>query len=150
MQFKNGRIEEEWLGEGLQGPKSLSPILRYLLNDFEAYTVALYDWEPLLTCLIRTPEENDVLYGGHGTHLGGVHVEGRGADVRIFDESREAVKAAVDWVNARWIYDPARLEMKVALMEGSGAGSSAPHLHLQISEATYLADREPPVVESVP
>lgn len=141
MQFKSGRIEEEWLSEGLQGPKSVSPLLRYLLNAFEGYTVALYDWEPLVTCLIRTPEENDVLYGGHGDHLNGVHVEGRGADVRIFDESREAVSAAVDWLNQRWVYDPDRPEKKVALMEGCGAGSSAPHLHLQVCHATIQVVR---------
>ena len=143
MQFKDQRVEEEWAGEGTilapdgsGRPIVISSTLRLVLESFEAYTVAVSDWEPLITCLLRTPEENDQLYGGQGDHMDGVHVEGRAADIRTFDVAKDRVAEAVAWLNSRWVYDTLRPGMRVGLIEGCGPGSNAPHLHVQVSTRT--------------
>ena len=93
-------------------------------------------WDPVLTCVLRTAAENDVLYGGHGDHVTGVHVVGRGVDIRTFDVDQAVVRTVAAYVNSEWIYDPERPVMRCAIIEGEGPGSSGPHMHLQSHPST--------------
>jgi hypothetical protein len=100
-----------------------------------------WEWDFYLTCIHRSPAENDALYGGKGDHLSGVHVSWRGVDVRTMGVDPSAVLDVTTATNDSWIYDPAREGMKVALLEGGrDVGSSGPHLHFQIvQDATVPA-----------
>jgi len=125
------QVAEEWR-------RKIHPILRGIVEDAEDYAT-VYPWEFFVTCIMRTPAENDACYGGKGDHLDGVHVEGRGIDIRTRDVDEWAVKGLVGYVNNRFIYDPERPKMKVALYEPAGYGSTAQHLHLQAHPRTRMA-----------
>lgn len=131
MRFKSVRIEAEWAS-----PK-LSPLLRDILIAASGRALERWEWEFFITCIYRTPEENDALYGGKGDHLTGVHPSWRGVDVRILGVDPGAVLDVTTTVNDSWVYDPAREGMKVALLEGGrDVGSTGAHLHFQVSPAT--------------
>lgn len=137
MFFKSDRVNAEWHSD------DLNAILRQIVSEAASYASARHDWEFFLTCIHRTPMENDVLYGGNGDHLDGVHVEWRGVDVRTWGIDPGAVLDVATFVNDRWRYDPSRPGMNVALIEGDGAaGSSARHLHLQVSPKTVLTTQD--------
>jgi hypothetical protein len=125
--FANARISREW--------ELVNPLLRKIVLEATEYAAWL-GWQLLLTCLVRTSLENDALYGGHGDHLTGVHVIGNGADVRTRDQKPSVVAQVASYVNSRWVYDPTRPQMVVALNEGAGVGSSAVHLHVQVHART--------------
>jgi hypothetical protein len=127
LAFKSLRVASEW-----DSPQ-LDATVKQILLDAEdiAYKIG---WEPMtLTCIYRTPEENDALYGNDGTHRDGVHVEWRGVDVRISDVHPLDLIEVQNGVNGLWQYDPERPALMCAVVEGDGVavGSSAPHLHLQ-------------------
>lgn len=141
MRFATDRIAKEWAGAELKGA-SVVPALTGLVDDAQDFARSLYQWDFTLTCLLRTAEENDALYIGKGyhpgTHLDGVHVRGRGADIRSRDVDPEALEGIVGYLNERYIYDPERPTLKVALLEdGISAGSGA-HLHLQVHPRTGM------------
>ena len=132
--FASARIAQEWASG------KLAPLLAVIVNGAIEMGATFNSWVPTLTCIYRTPEENDALYGGHGDHLTGVHVLWRGVDMRIFDAPFRAVGTLTDWANANWIYDPARRSLRVCLLEGRVVDeSSGPHLHFQVSPATIAA-----------
>jgi hypothetical protein len=139
MKFKSSRIESEW-----NDPR-LSVMLKQIVEEAEAYARARHDWEFTLTCLMRTPKENDAQYYNDGSHLTGVHVVWRGGDIRTRDVDPSAVQDVTTFINDRHVYDPTRPGMKVALLEGAATGG--PHVHIQVSPATKR--REPTRAETV-
>lgn len=130
MNFKTARVAQEW-----NDPR-LDPLLKRIVTEAAGRAIERWNWSMTLTCIFRTSEENDALYSGDGKHLTGVHVVGRGVDVRTQDADPSAVLDITTFTNDRWTYDPERDGMRVALPEGSGIGSSGPHLHFQCSSAT--------------
>lgn len=130
MKFKTDRIHAEWLSPHLDGR------LKQIVSEAANRADQRWDWEFTLTCIYRTPEENDALYGHDGKHRMGVHVMWRGADVRIYGVDADAVLDIATFVNDRWNYDPDREGMRCALIEGNGVGSSARHVHFQSSPNT--------------
>ena len=138
MLFKAERIRAEWFGASL-GPARINPTMKEVALDAITFAEAL-GWDPMLTCILRTPAENDVLYGGHGDHFTGVHVDGRGVDIRTVDVSPAHVAAVVAHINQTWVYapgDPTRVAKRCAFLEDDcNPGSSAPHLHLQVFPTT--------------
>lgn len=134
MKYGSLRIASEWI-EG-----KLEPALRALAEEAQDLAWSLYQWEFYLTSILRTPAENDALYvarGFHpGTHTDGVHVRGRGIDIRTRDVDPEAVEGLAGFLNERYVYDPDRPHLLVALMEDGITAGSGRHLHLQISPNT--------------
>lgn len=124
MRFASLRIAEEYEAK-------INPFLRGLLEDAQDFAASLFQWNLFVTCLLRTPEENDKLYGGKGTHLTGVHVDGRGADIRTRDVDPEHVYGLAGYLNERYTYDPDRPLLHVALFEDGISRGSGAHLHLQ-------------------
>ncbi len=131
MRFKEPRVEAEW-----NDPR-LNPLLKKIVTDAAGRALERWNWEFLLTCVYRTPLENDVIYGGKGDHLSGVHTNWRGVDVRTIMTDPAAILDITTTVNDFYSYDPAREGMRVALPEGGkDFGSTGAHLHLQVSPAT--------------
>lgn len=100
-------------------------------------------WDPMLTEVLRTPLENDLCYGGHGDHMTGVHVVGRGVDISIATVAPLLVDALLRNINDDWIYDPARSGMRCALLHQSrfdpgppSRPAIVPHVHLQAYPST--------------
>lgn len=138
MRFASVRIAEEY-------KHHIDPALRGLLEEAQDFAESLYQWNLLITCLLRTPEENDACYAHDGTHRDGVHVHGRGADIRTRDVDGDNVRGLLGFLNEKFIYDPERPKLKVALYETFGIGSTAPHLHLQVHPNTrnrYVAEED--------
>lgn len=81
-----------------------------------------------VTSIYRTPQE-DARLGGSGIHASGPPY--RAADLVGLDTPQ--YEAIADALNHRWIYDPDRPGMGVALGKPHGTG---PHLHLQVHPAT--------------
>lgn len=134
MQFETDRIKAEFsrLQPASPGGPLVTLMLLHVLTSIDNYAQAIWNWDIMLTCLLRTPEENDACYGGLGDHLTGVHVVGRGGDIRTHEVPPETVQKTADWINDQLIYDPTRPKYLVAFIEGAGAiGSTAPHLHIQ-------------------
>lgn len=82
-----------------------------------------------MTGIYRTTKEDEAL-GGHG-----VHPAWRAIDIRAASWTDPLIEAAAKKINERWIYDPARPSMVVALFEPHGTG---PHGHFQV----YLNTKE--------
>lgn len=150
MRFKSERIRAEWFGADQDG-RRITPTMKEVALQAIRFAET-HDWDPELTEVLRTPLENDLCYGGHGDHMMGVHVVGRGVDVSIRGISRELVRAVIDHVNADWVYDPARPLMRCALLHEKPAEPGppyrppiVPHLHLQVFpttvERTFPDDR---------
>jgi hypothetical protein len=130
LQFKSDRVAAEW------SSVALNQLLKGIVMLADEYALTAHTWPFFITCVYRTPAENDACYGGHGDHLSGVHVEWRGVDVRTRDQDPSAVMDVTTWVNDRWSYDPTRPGMKVCLNEGEGPGSTGNHLHFQVHPRT--------------
>jgi len=132
MKFASGRIEQEF------SSPAFNQRTRSLLEEADTFCSQFLGWDFTITCLLRTPQENDALYGGKGDHLIGVHVDGRGADIRTRDAGTERVALVSGLLNFRWIYDPQRPGFKVAVIEDGIHAGSGPHLHLQTCSNTTL------------
>lgn len=126
MRFVSDRVRSEWYSSVL-----FSNQLRGIVEDASDFAYELWQWEFVVTCILRTPEENDALYGHHSDHLDGVHVHGRGLDVRTRNVDSDAIKGVAGYINSKYIYDPNRPLKCVCLIEEAGIGSSAPHMHFQ-------------------
>lgn len=126
--------------------RGISPFLAAILEDADEFARVLHGWELYITSLLRTPEENDALYvaRGHakGTHRNGVHVDGRGGDIRTRDVSDYSVKGLAGYLNSKYQYDPERPKMKVAVIEDGITAGSAKHLHCQVHPRTAMRPRE--------
>lgn len=126
MKFKSIRVAGEW------DSPSLFPILKQIVSGAEAYALAKYDWDFLVTCIYRSPDENEALTGNRD----GVHVNWRGVDVRTFGIEDDAVLDVAAWTNEHWQYDETRPMMKVCIGESEGPQSSGRHLHFQMHPRT--------------
>lgn len=89
----------------------------------------------LVTCIWRSEDEEFEIYRTTGHQPSGVHRVWRAIDVHADTWYDPFIQKLADWVNARWIYDPLRAYMKVALWEPHGTG---PHLHYQVSEHSIV------------
>jgi hypothetical protein len=131
VRFKELRVEAEW-----NDPRP-NPLLKKIVTDAAGRALERWNWEFLVTCIYRTPLENDVLYGGKGDHLSGVHTTWRGVDVRTIMTDPAAILDITTTVNDEYQYDADRQGMRVALPEGGkDFGSTGAHLHFQVSPAT--------------
>lgn len=115
------RIAQEWVSPRLK------PLLREIVIEAARYASQRWAWVFFFTCIFRSFAE-DIALEGHG-----VHPAWRAVDVRTFDQKPDAVADVVEWVNAQWIYDPARPALVVAYAKPHGTG---PHIHFQVSSAT--------------
>lgn len=112
------RFEKEWW--------QISPYLRKILCDFEVWAKE-HGQEITITSLIRTDEEQQALFeAGLTPDKTSVHQFGRGADVRRFDNDTLDL-LAVDYINGKYKYDPARPTMSTMSDEGQPA-----HFHIKV------------------
>lgn len=121
IRFKDDRIRHEWESGRLDRK------LTEIANRVFEFMWGRWGWEPTITSIFRTKEEDEELEG-HG-----VHPAWRALDIRTSDEKPEAVEDVVNFVNSRWHYDPVRPRLVVAYAKPHGTG---PHIHLQVSWAT--------------
>lgn len=129
VKFLTERTSQEWW--------RLHPMVQQFVREADAF-LGNAGHEAIITCIWRSHQENDELYGGHGDHLYGPHVFFHAADLRTRDLEASLRDSLADFLIDRWIYDRARPKMVVALLEGGpadeslvSAGSTGPHLHLQ-------------------
>jgi hypothetical protein len=134
--FKTDRIRAEWNGAALDHVL-VGPLLKRVVYDACDFLAKTHDLSATITSLLRTPAENDALYGGDGKHLVGVHVAGRGADLR-WPETSEIAMQLSEHLNTKWVYDPERRYYQVCVLEGGapGSGSSGRHVHVQVHPNT--------------
>ena len=115
---------------------ALDQNLRSVIKDAHDYLYRIWTQDLILSCLLRTPEEDKALYHDPN-HEPGVHCFGRGADVSVRFMSSAEVSGLCNTINSSWQYDPSRPNMVVALYESAGhQDSTAPHIHLQTHPAT--------------
>lgn len=116
IDFRDDRVREEWASG------KLDPLLTSIFLYAARYASDFLHHTLLVTCIWRS-EAEDAALGGSG-----VHKQWRGIDVHADTWADPHANAVAAWVNQRWIYDPLRPSMKVALWEPHGTG---PHLHFQ-------------------
>ena len=92
--------------------------LRKILTEIERVTGI----EFTVTSLYRIDDD-----GVHGT------LPLRGTDLRC--RSKAVGEFLRDWINARWIYDPARPSRDVCIFHDTGSGY---HLHIHVHPATVI------------
>lgn len=119
--FASLEIENDFYG------KSLNSLLRLIVMDAAEWALTRLGWLFHVTSLIRTAAEDRELGGS------GVHVEGRGCDVRTKGQPPRHVDALVKYVNNRWVYDPDRPALLVLVTKPHGTG---PHGHFQVHPHT--------------
>lgn len=117
------------LGEFLQCHSTLQDVLRHLAARWPS-------GKDLIVGDIHRTAAEEIAAGGKS----GVHVAGppyRATDVRVSNLDAPQTMADVlgDYVNAKYIYDPARPALLVAVTSPHGTG---PHIHLQVHPATAL------------
>lgn len=79
------------------------------------------------TCFLRSEAEQKALFeSGASSASFSVHQLGRGADLRLTGDDDLDARLA-DHLNDLWQYDPARPDIKTALIHGG----TAMHMHLQ-------------------
>ena len=79
--------------------------------------------------------QTNVITCGYRRNDAGVHgqLPCRGIDLR--SSTYSAPRAVADDINSTWDYDPARPDMKVAMLHDVGQGM---HIHLQVSDSTVF------------
>ena len=105
----------------------INSLLRRVVLDAAEFSMNTLGWILHGTSLLRTAEEDKALKGS------GVHVDGRGFDVRTKGQPKKNVDALAKYVNDRWQYDPARPKLLVCFTEPHGSG---PHAHFQVHPKT--------------
>lgn len=123
-------LSDQWASDDIDGK------LRTLVNQAASYLYRIWNQDIVVTCLLRTPEEDKALYHDP-EHEPGVHCYGRGADISTKLMSPAEIDGLVEYLNGEWIYDPDRPTKLVAMYEtGLQPGSTAPHIHLQSHQNT--------------
>ena len=92
--------------------------------------------EMLVTDIHRSREEDSAL-GGSGIHTVGPPY--RAMDIRTRSlgiESEDKASLVARIANEKWVYDPRRERLKVAVYFDGRAHGSGPHLHLQVHPHT--------------
>jgi hypothetical protein len=105
---------------------TLCLILREVLSQWPIDVPATF------TSIRRTKEEDEAL-GGSGVHRVGPPWRAFDLGTVARGITQERADSIADYVNQRWIYDPARPQMQVAISRPHGSG---PHLHCQACDAT--------------
>lgn len=112
-----------------------NPILADVLAD-AILIAARLGWRLVITSVYRNRRE-DIAVGGTGR---GVHTLWRAVDIRTRDVRARLVADLKMQLDARWIYDPTRLDpttgqstYPLAYAKPHGTG---PHLHLQVHPRT--------------
>ena len=115
------------LREFLQCHSTLQGILLWLAGQWPTADLEI-------TCIHRTPEEEAAAAGKSGIHVAGPPY--RAIDVRVSNLVGNPQASADFWgdfVNAKYVYDPGRPELSVAVTAPHGTG---PHIHLQVHDHT--------------
>lgn len=86
----------------------------------------------IFTSIHRTQQEDEAL-GGSGVHRVGPPWRAFDLGTVARGITQERADAIAEYVNRRWIYDPGRPQMQVAISKPHGSG---PHLHCQAIDAT--------------
>ena len=114
--FNSLEIERDFYG------KEIHSLLRMIVLDAAEQAMNKHGWIFHVTSLLRTADEDRALGGS------GVHVDGRGCDIRTKGVPARTVEAVAKYVNERWIYDPQRPQYLVCFIKPHGTG---PHAHFQ-------------------
>ncbi|MDQ3917702.1 MAG: hypothetical protein M3348_04440 [Acidobacteriota bacterium] len=115
------RVENEW------NDARLSSRVRNIVLEAAAYAEQTYGWSFTLSSIYRTPAEDAALSAS------GIHIYWRAVDVRIKGRPQSQINDVADYINGRYVYDPARPNMKVCFKEPHGTG---PHAHYQVHPNT--------------
>jgi hypothetical protein len=107
--------------------KQVSSLLRRVVLDAAEYSMNTFGWILHGTSLLRSEEEDKALRGS------GVHVDGRGFDIRTRGIPKKTVEALAKYVNTRWEYDSSRPRLLVLFVKTHGTG---PHGHFQVHPKT--------------
>ena len=121
LRFASDRIETQFLS-GRMHPK-----LAWLLLAVAQDSFAQHGYRPMLTSIYRTPSEDSAV-GGHG-----IHSTWRACDIRVSDMS-DKVRDTVFATAGRFVYDPDRPALAVAILEQNAI--AGPHIHLQVHHKT--------------
>lgn len=130
IKFKRTRISGEW--------DELDTKLRKILEFLYLFMEVRYNQDITITELIRTQEEQDILYGKKCSNKDtrerykkspwkSVHQYGRGADIRTFDWKREWIDDIMSILN-KIPYDENRPHKQTAIYHDIGTGE---HIHIQ-------------------
>lgn len=102
------------------------------LLDIVSLALQVWPWDVCrVTSIARLPSEDRAL-GGSGIHAAGP--PWRAVDLAgPRGEPWDPYERAAAEINTKWVYDPARPHLQVAVGRRHGSG---PHLHLQVCAAT--------------
>ncbi|MCP4988371.1 MAG: hypothetical protein GY928_20665 [Colwellia sp.] len=90
MQFKNVGLKQQF--------KQIDSRLRVMLSFLDLFTTKKYNDEIVITELIRTQQQQELIYGV-GTKKKSVHLYGRGADVRVSNFKDSQITEILDLLN---------------------------------------------------
>lgn len=121
MNFKTPRIEDEFNGTATGGIV-LDKRLRGILSEAHDWLINKGLPGIMVTCLIRTPEENAAQPGSNPKSS---HISGRAADIRTVSYSKESIDALCEHLQDVW-----GKQFLHVLYHDSGGG---PHIHLNIN-----------------
>ncbi len=119
IEFANSRIEDEW--------DTLHPKLQQLLEDFGHWSASQGLITPVVTCLLRTKQENRKIYGKDrfSWHLlqkdGTIHA----ADIRTKHYTKEQSDKVIGWF-LKSCMDTDTWEL-ITKVHGTG-----PHIHVGV------------------
>lgn len=114
MRFKQDRFSGQF-------DYILDPKLRAILLELEAWTKNYADYEPMITSLVRTLEENKEVGGRPRS----AHLDGRAADLRVWDMPELLPETIINRWRSIW-----EASMVHCLLHGDGNNS---HIHININ-----------------
>ncbi|HEY3175685.1 MAG TPA: hypothetical protein VGK94_07985 [Candidatus Polarisedimenticolia bacterium] len=121
MAFKNVRALDDWHEAGAM----MREVVLFMWE--EAWPT---DRDLIVTRIAeRTPEQKTEVHTDGPPH--------RAIDFRIWHAPLQTVQRVADKVNAKFIYDPQRPAMMVAIVHDAGSGN---HLHIQTHTNTVLRE----------
>lgn len=121
ISFRDSRSRAEWLSG------NIDPDLAAIFLKAARYANAVLKFQPLITSIFRSKTEDFNLDGT------GVHCAWRAIDIYADSWIDTRAAAVADFINTRYIYDPSRPTMSVALFKPHGSG---PHVHFQVHPHT--------------
>lgn len=139
MKYKTPEVEA--------GYKGAAPKLKEVALYYEWLCLALFNWPAVMTASSRTHAESMDIYAGKVVNPKtgelyteeevpySVHEFFRGSDMRALPHHEDNVMLA-DRINEKYIYDPARPNLKVCRFHKVGNGGE--HFHLQVHNKTRL------------